>query len=90
MKTKIYANEDYVVMKVHIMTNFLYLLLLLISNNSGDTFHQTTTRISTLSYILSLLFTSINPIWSTNSRGCGNRLGYKLIQGATCRTIIEH
>jgi hypothetical protein len=40
--------------------------------------------------ICHLLFTSINPIRSTNSHGCGNRLGYKLVQGATCRTIIEH
>jgi hypothetical protein len=41
-------------------------------------------------YHYHLLFTSINPIRSTNSRGWGNRLGYKLVQGATCRTIIEH
>jgi hypothetical protein len=41
-------------------------------------------------YHYHLLFTSINPIRSTNSHGCGNHLGYKLVQGATCRTIIEH
>jgi hypothetical protein len=40
-------------------------------------------------FLLLLLFTSRNPIRSTNSHGCGNRLGYMLVQGATC-TIIEH
>jgi hypothetical protein len=35
---------------------------------------------------IDIYFTSINPIRSTDSCGCGNRLGYKLAQGATCRT----